>query len=148
MLRVTNIAVILTLMTIHAQAHSVRVGNLEFVHPVILVPQPGLDHTCAHVKIINHGDRVEYFRGVRLNVAGSVKLLMNFETGRVDISPIRLAILPGRMLDLRSPSYCIFLSGLGVSLDADIGFYPGTFLFERAGEIPADFMIDAFGEMP
>jgi copper(I)-binding protein len=148
MLRVTNIAVILTLMTIHAQAHSVRVGNLEFVHPVIMVPRPGLDHTCAHVKIINYGDRVEYFRGVRLNVAGSVKLLMNSETGGVEILPIHLAILPGRTLDLRSPSYCIFLSGLRVSFEADIGAYPGELLFEQAGEIDADFMVDASREMP
>jgi copper(I)-binding protein len=58
-----------------AHAHSYRIGNLEIVHPAIMVPQANSDCTCAHVTIINHGPDTEYFLGADIAIASSRRLL-------------------------------------------------------------------------
>ena len=67
---------LMLLVTSVAQAHSYRIGNLEIVHPAIMVPQAKSDCTCAHMKIINHGSETEYFLGADIAIARSTILLM------------------------------------------------------------------------
>jgi copper(I)-binding protein len=52
-----------------AQAHGYRVGNLEIVHPAIMVPSPKSDCSCVHVKITNHAKWTEYFLGAVISAA-------------------------------------------------------------------------------
>jgi copper(I)-binding protein len=141
MKRVFSIAGVLALAIAAAQAHSIRAGELEVVHPVIVVPQAGAANTCAHLRIINHGEYADYLRGIRLDIAGGVKFIIFKDEENAEISPVRLAIPPGQSLELRAPTYCIFLLGLSISLEADVGSYRGTLLFERAGQFDVDFMV-------
>ena len=126
-----------------AQAHSYRVGNLEIVHPAIMVPQANSNCTCAHVTIINHGSETEYFLGADIEVASNTKLL-RVASHEQDISaPSEVAIAPGATLDLHRHEWCLFLSNISKSLEADVGAYPARLEFRHAGAIDVEFMVDA-----
>jgi copper(I)-binding protein len=143
MKRVVPSLVFLLFGVVQAQAHSLRVGNLEIVHPAITVPRPHADHTCAHMKISNRGVQTEYFLGARIGIASAAALMQFPEFGSEAILRKKVAIPPGETLDLRKPSWCLALTGIKVSLEPDTGVYPGTLLFERARKVEIEFMIDA-----
>ena len=126
-----------------ARAHSYRVGNLEIVHPAIMVPQANTDCTCAHVTIINHGPETEYFLGANIAIARDTKLL-HVVSHDDDISaPSSVAIPPGATLDLHRHEWCLFLSNIHTGLEADMGMYPASLMFRHAGTIKVEFMVDA-----
>ena len=126
-----------------AQAHGYRVGNLEITHPAIMVPSAHSDCSCAHVKIINHGAQTEYFLGAVISAAARTHLI-EISTGSGGLStPLRVEIPPGQTLDLSRHRWCLFMSGINTSLKADMGAIAGQLLFEKAGPVAIEFMIDA-----
>lgn len=130
-------------VTSAAHAHSYRVGNLEIVHPTIIVPQANSDCTCAHVMIINHGPETEYFLGADIAIAGNTRLL-HFASNDHDIStPSAVPIPSGATLDLHRYEWCLFLSNIHSGLEADMGAYPARLMFRHAGTIEVEFMVDA-----
>jgi copper(I)-binding protein len=139
----TALSFALTLfVTSAAQAHSYRVGNLEIVHPAIMVPQVKSDCTCAHVTIINHGSETEYFLGADIAIAGNTRLL-HIASHDDDVSaPAAVPISPGATLNLRRHEWCLFLSNIHSGLEADMGMYPASLIFRRAGTIEVEFMVD------
>lgn len=140
----TAISIALVLLAAGAaQAHSYRIGNLEIVHPAIMVPQANSDCTCAHVTITNHGSETEYFLGADIEVASNTRLL-HVASHEHDISaPSEVAIAPGATLDLHRHEWCLFLSNISKSLEADMGEYPARLMFRHAGAIDIEFMVDA-----
>jgi copper(I)-binding protein len=126
-----------------AQAHSYRIGSLEIVHPAIMVPQANSDCTCAHVTIINHGSETEYFLGADIEVAKNTRLLHVTSHDRDISAPSAVAIAPGATLDLHRHEWCLFLSNMPKSLEADVGAYPARLMFRHAGAIDIEFMVDA-----
>jgi copper(I)-binding protein len=140
----TAITIALVLFAVSAaQAHSYRIGDLEIVHPAIMVPQENSDCTCAHVTIINHGSETEYFLGADIEVASNTKLL-RVASHDSDISaPSEVAIAPGATLDLHRHEWCLFLSDISKSLEADMGAYPARLMFRHAGTIDIEFMVDS-----
>jgi hypothetical protein len=125
-----------------ALAHGYRFGDLEILHPAIMAPVARTGCTCAHVKIVNHGNQTEYFLGARISVAGHTALMQFADFGRESNLRTRVAIAPGGTLDLHRHSWCLFLSGLKSSVEPDMGVYSGTLQFERAGDIEIEFMTD------
>ena len=140
----TAISIVLVLLAAGAaQAHSYRVGNLEIVHPAIMVPQANSDCTCVHVTIINHGSETEYFLGADIAIASNTRLL-RVANHEHDISaPSEVAIAPGTTLDLHRHEWCLFLSDISKGLEADMGAYPARLMFRHAGAIDIEFMVDA-----
>jgi periplasmic copper chaperone A len=140
----TAISIALVLLAAGAaQAHSYRIGNLEILHPAIMVPQANSDCTCAHVKIINHGSETEYFLGADIAIARNTRLL-RVASHELDISaPPEVAIAPGATLDLHRHEWCLFLSDIPKGLEADVGAYPARLMFRHAGAIDIEFMVDA-----
>ena len=137
-----SIALLLLAATV-AQGHSYHIGNLEIVHPAIMVPQANSDCTCAHVTIINHGPETEYFLGADIDIASNTKLL-HVASHDHDISaPSAVPIAAGAMLDLHRHEWCLFLSNISKSLEADMGVYPARLTFRHAGTIDVEFMVDA-----
>ena len=125
-----------------AQAHSYRIGNLEIVHPAIMVPQANSNCTCAHVTIINHGPETEYFLGADIAIARNTRLL-HVASDHHDISaPSAVPIAPGAKLDLHRHEWCLFLSNIHTGLEADMGMYPASLIFRHAGTIDVEFMVD------
>jgi len=140
----TTISIALMLLAAGAaQAHSYRIGNLEIVHPAIMVPQANSDCTCAHVTITNHGSEIEYFLGADIAVARNTRLLRVASRERDISAPSEVAIAPGATLDLHRHEWCLFLSDISKSLEADMGEYPARLIFRHAGAIDVEFMVDA-----
>ncbi len=140
----TAISIALSLFAVSAaQAHSYRIGDLEIVHPTIIVPQANSDCTCAHVTIINHGTKIEFFLGADIAIARDTRLL-HIASPDTDISaPSEVAIAPGATLDLHRHKWCLFLSNISKSLEADVGAYPARLKFQNAGTIDIEFLVDA-----
>jgi copper(I)-binding protein len=128
-----------------AQAHGYRVGDLEITHPAIMVPSAHSDCSCAHVKIINHGSRPEYFLGARISAASRTHLVRISTDGRGLAMPMRVEIPAGKSLDLTRHEWCLFMSGITATLEADMGAIPGQLMFENQGAVEIEFMIDAAG---
>ena len=125
------------------QAHSYRIGDLEIIHPTIMVPQENSDCTCAHVTIVNHGSETEYFLGADIEVASDTRLLHVARHELQISSPSMVPIAPGATLDLHCHEWCLFLINVPKSLEADIGAYPAHLMFRRAGTIDVEFLVDA-----
>jgi hypothetical protein len=126
-----------------AQAHSYLIGNLEIVHPAIMVPQANSDCTCAHVTITNHGPKTEYFLGADVAIARNTRLLHAASRDHDISAPLTVAIAPGATLDLHRHEWCLLLSNIPKGLEADIGTYPARLMFRHAGTIDIEFMVDA-----
>jgi len=139
---IAGIAVAGLLAPTAAVAHEYNAGPIEIVHPAIMAPVARAGCTCAHVKIVNHGNQTEYFLGARINVAGHTALMQFADFGREMNLQTRVAIAPGGTLDLHRHSWCLFLSGLKSSIEPDMGVYSGILQFERAGDIEIEFMAD------
>jgi copper(I)-binding protein len=125
-----------------ALAHGYRFGDPEILHPAITAPVARAGCTCAHVKIVNHGNQTECLLGARINVAGHTALMQFADFGRETNLQTRVVIAPGGTLDLHRHSWCLFLSGLKSSFEADMGAYSGNLRFERAGKLEIEFMVD------
>jgi periplasmic copper chaperone A len=125
------------------KAHAYRIGDLEISHPAIMVPQENSSCACAHVTIINHGSETEYFLGADIAIARSTRLIRVAGDGRDISAPSAVPIAAGATLDLHRREWCLFLSDIAGSLEADIGSYPARLMFRHAGTIDIEFMVDA-----
>jgi periplasmic copper chaperone A len=126
-----------------AMAHGYLVGQIEITHPAIMVPSANSDCSCAHVRIINHGTSPEYFLGAVISAAARTHLIEISAGGKGIVTPARVEIPPGQTLDLSRHEWCLFMSGISTRLEADMGAIAGHLLFEKAGAISIEFMIDA-----
>ena len=127
-------------------AHGYRIKSLEILHPSIAVPKSGSSETCAYVTIINHGKDIERLRGVRTSVAEKSRIVKLKDHGRSLRNSTEILIQPGEKLNLQQAGWCLLLSGLKVQLEADVGVYPGSLVFEQAGEIQVEFMCDDYSK--
>ena len=134
---------VITLSINAALAHGYHAGSLEIVHPAIMVPSPRSDCSCAHVKIINHGARSEYFLGATISAANRTHLIEISAKGNGIETPMRVEIPPGTALDLSRHHWCLFMSGITTALEADMGAITGQLLFEHQGKVEIEFMIDS-----
>ena len=137
-------AVILVLaVSSPALAHEYRIGDLEIIHPAIMVPSAKSDCTCAHLKIVNHGVRSEYLLGAVISVANNTHLIEI--TGHGLTMPQRVEIPPGEAIDLSHHAGCLFMSGIKARLEADFGAVPAQLHFEYQDTINIEFMVDDAG---
>jgi periplasmic copper chaperone A len=126
-----------------AFAHHYRFGNLEIQHPAILATLPGANCSCAHLRIVNHGAEPDYFLGASFAEASNAHLL-HVNSGPEGVSmPDRVEIPAGTALDIMRPRWCLFLSGISRSLEADVGTVEATLTFARQGRVSVEFLIDA-----
>lgn len=126
-----------------ALAHGYQAGPLEITHPAIMVPSAHADCSCAHVKIVNRGSAPEHFLGAVISAADRTHLVEIAGGGRGLATPLRVEIPPGKTLDLSRQHWCLFMSGISATLEADMGTVAGKLLFERQGAVDIEFMIDA-----
>ncbi len=123
-----------------ANAHGYKFGAIEILHPAIV--ETGAGQSCAHLLIRNSGPSTDYFLGARVD-AGSRTQLMTVESGgTLAPAPARIAIAAGETLDLHH-GWCLLVSGLKHQLVADMGVEPGELIFEKAGTLNIEFMIDS-----
>ncbi len=115
-------------------AHTVTVGPLVIVHPIIAAPRPGDSHVCAHVTIRNRGDLPDRLLGMTIDSRAAKVVAQETGTGW------GLAVPPRGKLELRQ-GICLRIPRPDRTLEPDMGMVPGRMEFERTGPVAIDFMI-------
>jgi hypothetical protein len=124
-----------------ATAHGYKFGPIEVLHPSIVETAAGDTSSCAHLLIRNTGPMTEYFLGARIESAADMRLMRVEADGHLVPAPARIVIPPGGIIDLHH-DWCLLATGLSHRLEADVGMEKGALLFETAGLIEIEFMID------
>ncbi len=136
------------LLALPAFAHEVVVGDLTIIHPHI--PQPAASAMAAggFMAITNDGTEPDRLIGVESDIAAKSEL----HESRVDangmgsMTPVEaIEIAPGATINLEHGGYHIMFMGLKAPL-VEGQTVKGALIFERAGRVEIEFMIDPPGE--
>jgi periplasmic copper chaperone A len=151
MKRLLALATALMLAT-PALAHGVTVGDLEIIHPHI--PQPAASAKAAggFMAISNNGSEPDRLIGIETGIAAKAEV----HESRVDANGVgtmehvdAVEIPSGATVNLEHGGYHIMLMGLTGPLKEG-EMHKATLIFERAGRVEIEFMIDppaGMGEM-
>ncbi len=127
-----------------AFAHDITAGDLQIIHPHI--PQPATSAKAAggFMAIVNSGTTADRLIAVETGIAAKAEV----HESRVDANGIgtmthldALEILPGQTVSLEHGGYHIMLMGLTTPL-TEGEMHKATLVFERAGRVEIEFMID------
>lgn len=127
-----------------AAAHELKVGTLDIIHPSI--PQPAANAMAAggYVAISNDGPAADRLIGARASFAEetSIHESKTDAAGVTSMSPVDAIEIPaGETAVLERGGYHIMFMGLSQPLkEGDM--VPVTLIFEKAGEVTVDFMVD------
>ena len=129
-------------------AHEVTVGDLQIIHASI--PQPAENAMAAggFMAIVNNGTEADRLIGVESDIAAKVET----HESKVDENGVGtmqhvdfIDIPPGETVNLEHGGYHIMFMGLNQSL-VEGDMVKGTLIFERAGRVEIEFMVDPPGE--
>jgi len=136
------------LLAMPAFAHELVVGDLMIIHPHI--PQPAASAMAAggFMAITNQGTEPDRLIGVTSDIAARSEL----HESRVDangmgsMTPVEaLEIPPGGTVNLEHGGYHIMFMGLKAPL-TEGQMVKGALIFEKAGRVEIEFMVDTPGE--
>lgn len=136
------------LLAAPAFAHELVVGDLMIIHPHI--PQPAASAMAAggFMAITNQGTKPDRLIGVTSDIAARSEL----HESRVDangmgsMTPVEaLEIPPGGTVNLEHGGYHIMFMGLKAPL-TEGQMVKGALIFEKAGRIEIEFMVDPPGK--
>jgi copper(I)-binding protein len=125
-------------------AHELAVGDLQIIHPHI--PQPAASAKAAggFMAIVNNGSEPERLLGVESGVA----MKSEVHESKVDANGVGtmthvdfIEIPPGQTVSLEHGGYHIMFMGLTGPL-TEGEMHKATLIFERAGRVEIEFMID------
>ena len=127
-----------------ALAHGVTVGDLEIIHPHI--PQPAATAKAAggFMVITNNGTEPDRLIGIESDIAAKSEV----HESKVDENGVgtmehvdAIEIPPGETINLEHGGYHVMFMGLtGTLTEGDMR--KATLIFERAGRVEVEFMID------
>jgi copper(I)-binding protein len=137
----------LMLSTIAALAHGVTAGKLEIIHPNIPQPIPSAKSAAGYMGIYNDGDTADRLIGVETGIAQS-SMLHTTEHSADGVARMihveGLDIPAGETIVLEPDGMHVMLMGLtGPMLEGDM--VPATLIFEHAGRVEMEFMVDPPG---
>jgi len=132
------------LISTTAHAHSVRQGALEIIHPHIPVPSASAKTAAGYMGISNDGPEADRLIAIETPIAKSAKL-HGTETGDDGIARMTalegVEVPAGDTIVLEPGEMHIMLMGLTATLhEGDM--IPATLVFEKAGRVPFEFMVD------
>lgn len=132
------------LLTGAAFAHSAKKGAIEIIHPHIHEPFAGAKTAAGYMAISNEGAQAGRLIGIETPAAKSVSLHMTEHGGDgvARMKPVdALEIPPGETIVLEPGGLHVMLMGLtGPLKEGDM--MPAVLIFEQAGRVEMDFMID------
>lgn len=130
-----------------ATAHEIKAGDLVIDHPWIKATPPGAKVAGGYVKITNTGSTPDRLIGGSMERAARMEIhQMSMDGDVMKMRPVSggLVIAPGATLELKPGSFHAMFMGLQGSMNED-EVVKGTLIFEKAGEIAVDFMVDGMG---
>ena len=127
-----------------AQAHEIMSGDLEIIHPAIPLPPAKAPSAAGYMAIANNGDHPDRLIGVEVGIAKSATL------HRTEVSADGVArMLPLEGVDIPADDTVLFEQGamhvmlMGLSAPLHEGdMVPATLIFEHAGRVDIEFMVD------
>lgn len=133
-----------TSLALPAAAHEIKVGDLTIIHAHI--PQPSATAMAAggYMGITNGGTTDDALIGVEAPFAKQA-MLHSSETTADGVTKMthidRLDIPAGQTVNLERGGYHIMLMGLTQTL-TEGQMLPATLIFEHAGRVQIEFMVD------
>lgn len=135
-----------SLVAVPALAHEAKKGDLHIGHPWSRATAPSAPNGGAYLTIENKGAAADRLLAARGDVAERVELHTHtMKDGVMQMRPVEAIEVPaGGKVELKPGGLHVMLLGLKAPLVKDQRF-PLTLVFERAGEVPVDVVVDAAG---
>lgn len=143
-MRLFALASALTLVfAVPTTAHDITKGTIQIIHPTISLPPKGAKTAAGYMAISNNGTASDKLIGVETPIAKPAKI----HTSEIKDGVARMKHVPS--LEISADDTVTFepggihvmFMGLTTVLDAD-QMYPATLIFEKAGSVAIEFMID------
>jgi copper(I)-binding protein len=133
------------LLAFPAFAHEFKVGDLEIIHPNIPEPSRAAKSAGGYMTIINSGTEADRLIGIETDLAAKAEV----HESKVDADGIgtmdaveSVEIPPGATVKLEHGGYHVMFMGLkGPLMEGEM--QPATLIFEKAGRVEVEFMIEA-----
>jgi periplasmic copper chaperone A len=128
-----------------ALAHEFKVGDLEIIHPNIPEPAASAKSAGGYMTIVNSGTEADRLIGIETGLAAKADV----HESKVDASGVgsmdpvpALEIPAGGTVTLERGGYHVMFMGLkGPLMEGEM--QKATLIFEKAGRIEVEFMIEA-----
>ena len=130
-----------------AWAHEYKIGSLEVVHPWARAQLKGSDVADGFMKIINHGSTPDRLIAITVDFAKTAQIhdmKMNGTTMQMVELKDGLEIPAGATVELKPKTMHVMFMGLTEELMPD-ELIPGELVFEKAGKLKVEFMIEPAG---
>lgn len=137
----------LLLVSTPALAHQARIGNLVIHHPWTRATPSGAAVAGGYTIIENTGKTADRLVGGGIGAAAGFALHdMAMKDGVMSMSPVEggLEIPAGGKVELKPGGLHIMFTGLKHALKEG-EMEEGTLVFEKAGTLKLDFMVEAMG---
>ena len=140
--------IILAVSIAPAFGHDAAPGSLHISAPWARATAGVVRNGVAYLTIVNRGPQADRLVGVASPVARKAALHSHiFDGGIAKMRPVKAVVAePGKPAVLKPGGLHIMLMGLKAPLVAGTRF-PLTLVFERAGEIEVEVVVEAFGAM-
>lgn len=130
-----------------AFAHEYKVGDLVIVHPWARATAAGQDVAGGFVTITNKASAPDRLLAVETASAAQVQIHeMSMTGGVMKMRELAegLEIKPGETVVLKPKSLHLMFMGLVSPLDEN-SMFDAVLVFEKAGRVPVEFMVEAMG---
>lgn len=126
-----------------ALAHDFTLGALEVGHPYALETAPGLRTGAGYLSVTNTGSEPDRLLAVKADFPKvEIHETLTDAAGVARMSPVaNLEIPPGATVELAPRGAHVMFMGLPAPLAAGSRF-PATLVFERAGEVAVEFVVE------
>ncbi|MEI4473028.1 copper chaperone PCu(A)C [Frigidibacter sp. MR17.24] len=130
-------------LALPAAAHEITAGSFEIIHPMIPLPPRGAKTAAGYMAIANEGDTPDTLVGIETAIARRAEVhgtQMDGTVAKMQAVP-RLEIPAGETVLLEPGGLHVMLMGLTGPL-AEGDMIPATLVFDRAGRVEIEFMVD------
>ncbi|MES1151380.1 MAG: copper chaperone PCu(A)C [Dongia sp.] len=130
-----------------ALAHEYKIGSLEIVHPWARAQLKGSDVADGFMKIINHGSTPDRLISITVDFAKTAQIHdMKMDGTTMQMVELKdgLVIPAGATVQLKPKAMHVMFLGVKDELMPD-ELVPGELVFEKAGRLKVEFMIEPAG---
>ncbi|AOY01487.1 copper chaperone PCu(A)C [Jeongeupia sp. USM3] len=136
----------LAALSLTANAHEYKAGDLFIHHPWARATPPGAQSGGVFLLVKNSGDAADQLVGVETAAAATAELhQMKLDNGVMKMNAVTAIDIPARgEVELKPGGYHVMLFKLAAPLREGDKF-PLTLRFKRAGNVKVDIKVEAMG---
>lgn len=130
-----------------AGAHGYKLGDLEIGHPWTRATPPSARVGAGYLKITNNGSQTERLVSATFDGSAAVEAHeMSNDNGVMKMRELAqgIAIKPGETIELKPGGSHLMFVGLKAGL-VEQQRIKGALVFEKAGRVEVEFVVDAIG---